>query len=191
MEGLRTAKEKGKLRFIGVSNFSVDQMDRVREVAPLDAHQTGYNLFWRKPEDAIIPYCRKNGIPVVTYSSIAQGIMTGKFPRNLSFSRDDPRTGIVFFRDEVWPHIYEAVDDLKPLAAESGRSLVELAIRWVLSHNGVTTAVVGARNVDQLRANVAALEGEIGEEIFRRMTEISDRVQPYFPDIPNMYDHRP
>jgi len=181
MEGLRSAKEKGKIRAIGVSSFSVEQISQVREVAPLDAHQTGYNLFWRKPEEAIIPYCRKNGIPVVTYSSIAQGIMTGKFPRDLSFSRDDPRTGIVFFRDDVWPHIHSAVDELKLLAAESGRSLVELGIRWVLSHDGITTAVVGARNEAQLRANVASLEGEIGEEVFRRMTEVSDRVQPLFP----------
>ena len=191
MEGLRRAKEKGKIRFLGVSNFSVEQMDRVREVAPLDAHQTGYNLFWRKPEQAIVPYCRDNGIAVVTYSSIAQGIMTGKFPLDVEFSSGDPRTAIVFFRDDVWPHIHAAVDELKPLVAESGRTLVELGIRWVLSHDGVTTAVVGARNEDQLRANAAALEGEISQEVFRRMTEISDRVQPYFPDVPNMYDYLP
>ncbi|TVR53407.1 MAG: aldo/keto reductase [Spirochaetaceae bacterium] len=191
MEGLVDAKRLGKIRAIGVSNFSVEQMAAVREVGPLDAHQMGFNLFWRKPERDIIPYCRENGIAVVTYSSIAQGIMTGKFGRSLEFVDGDPRNSIVFFRDDVWPHVHAAVEKLKTLAAETGRSLVELGIRWVLAQNGVTAAVVGARNERQVRANVAALEGDIPDDVFDRMTEISDRVQPFFPDIPNMYNYLP
>ena len=191
MEGLVDAKRRGKIRAIGVSNFSVEQMTAVREVGPLDAHQMGYNLFWRKPEREIIPYCRENGIAVVTYSSIAQGIMTGKFGPTLEFPPGDPRANIVFFGDDVWPHVYDAVERLKPLAAETGRTLVELGIRWVIAQSGVTAAVVGARNEQQVRANVAALEGDIPDDVFDRMTAISDAVQPFFPDIPNMYNYLP
>ena len=191
MEGLVDAKRRGKIRAIGVSNFSVEQMTAVREVGPLDAHQMGYNLFWRKPESDIIPYCRENGIAVVTYSSIAQGIMTGKFGPTVEFPSGDPRANIVFFRDDVWPRVYVAVEQLKPLAAETGRTLVELGIRWVLAQNGVTAAVVGARNEQQVRANIRALEGEIPDDVFDRMSEISDAVQPFFPDIPNMYNYLP
>ena len=189
MEGLVLAKEQGKISFIGVSNFSVAQMEEVGEVGEIDAHQLGYNLFWRFAERDVIPYCCEKGIALVTYSSIAQGILTGKFARELAFAPGDQRSSIILFHPEVWPHLYRATEQLKVLAQDVNRPLVHLAIRWVLKR--AQTAVVGAKDREQVNSNVAALGGNIPESVFERMTQISDEVTPHIPDLGNMYDYHP
>jgi aryl-alcohol dehydrogenase-like predicted oxidoreductase len=191
MEGLELARRQGKIRAIGVSNFSVEQMAQIAGVGTIDAHQFGYNLFWRVAEQEVLPYCREHGIAAVTYSSIAQGILTGKFPRELQLETGDQRHKIVLFEKEVWPHIYEGVEQLKLLARQLERPLAHLAIRWVLHQEGITSALVGARQVYQLEQNVQALAGEIPVDIFERMSEISDEVIKNIPDTGNMYRYYP
>jgi len=191
MEGLERAREEGKVRAIGVSNFSVAQMEQVSQVGRIDAHQLCYNLFWRIAEDDVIPYCGRHGIAVVTYSTIAQGILTGKFPRHLQFKAGDQRANTVHFEATVWPHIYAAVEELKRLAIDINRPLNHLAIRWVLQQPNINTAVVGANSSAQVENNAAALSGDIPEYVFDRMTAISDRVIAIMPDTGNMYRYYP
>ncbi|MBI2301523.1 MAG: aldo/keto reductase [Armatimonadetes bacterium] len=135
MEGLEQCRAAGKIRGIGVSNFSCEQMDEVRQAGCLDAHQFCYNLFWRFPERDIIPYCLEHRIAGVTYSSIAQGILTGKFPEHPTFAPGDQRPQTVLFDLAVFPHLWAAAERMKPLAEQAGRSLVELAIRWCSAHS--------------------------------------------------------
>jgi len=191
MEGLEQARAQGKLKAIGVSNFNPEQMAQVSEVGTIDAHQLCYNLFWRYAEREIIPYCVAHDIAVVTYSSIAQGILTGKFPRAPQFREGDQRGGTVFFAPEVWPHVYAGVEQLKALSAECGRSLTHLAIRWVLAQPGIASVLVGAREDVQLQENAAALEGDIAPEVFARMAEISEEVVSHLPDVTNIFRFNP
>ena len=191
MEGLETARQQGKIGAVGVSNFSVEQMAQVAEVGTIDAHQLNYNLFWRYKEQDVIPYCVENQIAIVTYSSIAHGILSGKFERALMLSEGDQRHGILLFRDDVWPHIYEAVEQLKALAAEVNRPLVHLAIRWVLHQQGITSVLVGARNARQVEQNVEAMEGEIPDWVFERMTVLSDETLRHIPNLGNVYGYYP
>lgn len=191
MEGLELARQQGKIFAIGVSNFSVEQMEQVAEVGQINAHQLGYNLFWRAAEKEIIPYCREHQIAVVTYSSIAQGILTGKFPRQLQFAHGDQRADIIFFEGAVWPHVYAGVDQLKALAQAQDRPLTHLAIRWVLHQKDINTAIVGARTADQVKRNAESLVGDIPPHIFEQMTEISDAVIRHIPDTGNMYRYYP
>ncbi len=191
MEGLVKAKEAGKIRGIGVSNFSLTNMQEVSEVGKIDVHQLGYNFFWRLAEDEVIPYCQAKGIEVVTYSSIAQGILTGKFAQKLNLPASDQRNGIVFFQEDVWPYIYGATEELKGLAESINQPLVHLAIRWVIHQQGIHTAIVGAKNEAQMEMNAAALEADIPETIFEQMTEISNRVAKHIPKLSNMYDYNP
>jgi aryl-alcohol dehydrogenase-like predicted oxidoreductase len=191
MEGLELARQQGKILAIGVSNFSVEQMEQVAQVGQINAHQLGYNLFWRVAEKEVIPYCREHQIAVVTYSSIAQGILSGKFPRQLHFTPGDQRADIIFFEDTIWPHVFSGVEHLKLLAQKLDRPLSHLAIRWVLYHKDINTAVVGARTADQVRSNLEALEGDIPPDIFDEMTEISDAVIRHIPDTGNMYRYYP
>jgi myo-inositol catabolism protein IolS len=191
MEGLERARAQGKVRAIGVSNFSVAQMEQVAEVGRIDAHQLGYSLFWRVAEAEVMPYCRHHDIAVVTYSSIAQGILTGKYPRHPHFAAGDQRAGTVHFEPTVWPHIYAAVEELKQLAVEIDRPLAHLAIRWVLQQPGINTAVVGAKSKTQVEDNMAALAGIIPTHIFDRMTAIGDGVMQSMPNTGNMYRYYP
>lgn len=191
MEGLERARRAGKLRAVGVSNFSVAQMMQVQEVGVIDAHQLGYNLLWRYPEADVIPFCGRHEIAVVTYSSIAHGILTGKFGRTLELAPADQRNRILPFRADIWPRVYEGVEKLKMIAAEIDRPLMHLAIRWILSRPGVTSVIVGARNKSQSEANVGALSGAIPDVVFERITAISDETVRNIPDVGNLFDHYP
>lgn len=191
MEALEREREKGTIGQIGVSNFSVEQMDHLSEAGTIDVHQLGYSLFWRQPEKALIPYCVDHNIPVVTYSSIAQGILTGKFPRTPAFPKDDIRLNTVFFQKGVWPHLYGATEKLKALAGKCQRPLQHLAIQWVARQCGVTSVVVGARNGQQVSENTVALESPIPDDALDAMTAISDEVMVHLPDEANIFKYYP
>jgi aryl-alcohol dehydrogenase-like predicted oxidoreductase len=192
MEGLETARQQGKIRAIGVSNFSVEDMQQVAQVGKIDAHQLPYNLLWRFGEQDIIPYCVDHDIAVVTYSSIAHGILVGRFEREQSFPVGDQRlSGIVLFRNHVWPEVYAGVEAFKEVAERAGRSLVHLAIRWLIHQPGVTSVLVGARNSRQAVSNAQALDYEIADSVFDELTAISDRLMRVIPDEGNPYAHHP
>ena len=191
MEALVEAKEEGLIGAIGVSNFSIEHMEMVAEVGPIDAHQLCYNLIWRWDEADIIPYCVAHGIAVVTYSSIAQGILTGKFPKSPMFGDGDERPNTTLFDPEVWPRVYASVEEMKVVAAEARRPLHHLAIRWVTDRSGVSSVLVGARTADQVSANVEAMAGEIDERFFDRLDEISDGLLTLIPDTGNIFRYYP
>jgi myo-inositol catabolism protein IolS len=187
MEALERMRARGVIRRIGVSNFSVAQMEEVIYAGTVDAAQICYNLLWRREERELIPFCKDHGIEIVTYSSLAEGILTGKFGRTLNFASADHRNHTLLFEPAVWPTVFVAVEELKTVAAEARRPLFHCAIRWLMSREGIGTVLVGARNSDQVKSNRDALEGEIDSSIFARMTEISDRLAHKIPDAGNIF----
>jgi len=191
MEGLETARQRGFIRAVGVSNFSVEQMDHVAQVGRIDAHQLDYSLIWRFPERDLLPYCHAHGIAVVTYASLAHGILAGKFPRQPHFSEGDQRRKILLFQDNVWPHVYEAVEAFKGIAERSGRPLVHLAIRWLLNQPNVTSVLVSARNAQQAVFNAQALDGAIPNSVFEELTAMSSQMIHAVPDEGNPYGYHP
>ncbi len=191
MEALLEAKEAGKIGAVGVSNFSVEQMEEARSVGPVDAHQRCYNLLWRWDESEIIPYCRTHDIAYVTYSSLAQGILTGKFPRNPEFAEGDDRPKTTLFDPDVWPHVYEAVEEMKKVASETGRPLTHPAVQWVAGRPGITSILVGVRNEKQVDQNADAMKGEIDQKFLDRLTEISDRAMKKIPNTGNIFGANP
>lgn len=190
-EALETARQQGKIKAIGVSNFSVEQMQQVSEVAKLDAHQLGYSLLWRFPEVDVIPYCVEKDIAVVVYSSLAHGILAGKYERHLSFDPDDQRWRILHFRDDVWGNLYDAVEKFKALASYSKQSLVHLAIRWLLHQQGVTSVLVSAKNAKQAQSNIDALSCDIDDAILDELTFISNEAMHHIPDEGNPFGYHP
>jgi len=187
MEGLERARAEGKIGAIGVSNFSVAEMASLAEVGRIDAHQLGYNLLWRRTEADIIPYCAANGIAVYAYSTLAHGILTGKFGRDPGLVPTDQRNRILPFQPANWPHVFEAVEEMKAIAAEAGRPLPHLAIRWNLSRPGIAGVVVGNRNAQQAAETIPALAGDIAPEIFARLTAVSDRLMAHMPEASNLF----
>lgn len=191
MEGLERARAMGKIRAVGVSNFSVEQMGQIAEVGRIDAHQLGYNLLWRFDERDIIPYCVENKISIVVYSALAHGILSGKYARQLMFVPDDQRWRILLFRDDVWPGLYDIVQDMKTVAERAGHPLSQLAIRWLLHQTGVTSVLVSAKNQTQALANIEALTGDIPVAVFDELTAISDRAMRHIPDEGNPFGYHP
>ena len=151
-EAMTTLHSRGKIRAIGVSNFSVDQMDRFRAIAPLHVLQPPYNLFERDAEAALLPYCQRHGIATLGYGALCRGLLSGRMGPATTFEGDDLRRNDPKFLPPRFAQYLSAVGQLDQLAqARFGKRVIHLAIRWMLEQ-GISTALWGARKPQQLQA---------------------------------------
>jgi aryl-alcohol dehydrogenase-like predicted oxidoreductase len=141
---------QGKIRAIGVSNFSVVQMERFRRVAPLHVLQPPYNLFERGIETDLLPYCRENKIAMLGYGALCRGLLSGRMQPDTVFDGDDLRRADPKFQEPRFEQYLAAVTRLDRLAQRFGKRVIHLAVRWMLDQ-GITTALWGARHPDQLQ----------------------------------------
>jgi len=149
-DAMRALHEQGKIRAIGVSNFSVEQMQRFRSVAPLHVLQAPYNLFERSIEPEILPYCRRNSIATLGYGALCRGLLSGRMRIDTKFEGDDLRRMDPKFQPPRFAQYLAAVQQLDQLAREQfQRRVIHLAVRWMLDQ-GVSVALWGARRPDQL-----------------------------------------
>src|ERR1700720_1324293 len=149
-EAMHMLFAQGKIRAIGVSNFSVVQMERFRRVAPLHVLQPPYNLFERGIEADLLPYCQKNEIAMLGYGALCRGLLSGRMQADTAFDGDDLRRTDPKFRQPRFAQYVTAVRKLDRLARQRfGKRVVHLAVRWMLDQ-GITTALWGARHPDQL-----------------------------------------
>jgi aryl-alcohol dehydrogenase-like predicted oxidoreductase len=150
---------QGKIRAIGVSNYSPQEMERFRQVAPLHTDQPPYNLFEREIDRDVLPYVLKNNVSTLVYGSLCRGLLSGKMKMDTVFSGDDLRKVDPKFRPPRYSQYLEAVERLDRFAATNYRKhVMDLAVRWALDQPGVTVALWGARHPEQLSA-VANLDG--------------------------------
>ncbi len=154
METLERLRAAGRIRAIGVSNFTSDEMRAASEYGTIDVLQPPYNMFWRFIEGDQLPYCQDNGIGVMAYSGLAQGLLTGELTRETTFAAGDQRPTTVLFQPGVYERCLDAVEELRPIAARAGLTVPQLAAAWLLSRPGVSTVLVGARTVAEIEENV-------------------------------------
>ncbi|MDP2898770.1 MAG: aldo/keto reductase [bacterium] len=164
MEALTLLLEQGKIRAIGVSNFSVKQMKDFREWGTIRSDQPRYNMLDRTIEAEILPYCRENNIAILAYSPIEQGILTGKVTLDRKLPPGDHRRRRPWFQKKNLRRALGFLEKLKPIAADYGRTLAQLAANWVICQEGVTSALVGARNPEQVVENAGAADWRLTEE---------------------------
>jgi aryl-alcohol dehydrogenase-like predicted oxidoreductase len=159
-------KREGKVRWIGVSNFSVQQLRRAQAIAPVTSLQPRYSLVHREIEHEILPYCLSEGIGVIVYSPMASGLLTGAMTRERAakLPRDDWRRGHPDFTEPNLSHNLALVERLKEIARRNNRSTGEVAIAWTLHHPAVTGAIVGARNARQAEGVMRAGELRLTHE---------------------------
>jgi aryl-alcohol dehydrogenase-like predicted oxidoreductase len=185
-EVLRELYEAGRIRAIGVSNFSAAQMDAFRSVAPLHSNQPPYNIFERAIEDDTLPYCLRHSIAVLTYSSLCRSLLAGRLTPDTKFAEDDVRRVDPKFQPPRFGQYLKAVERLGAFARERyGKTVLELAARWVLDRPGVSAALWGAKRPEQLKAVDGIfgwkLEGEAMAEIDAIVTEsVTDPVGPEY-----------
>ncbi len=161
-EAMHTLYRQGKIRAIGVSNFSVARMEQFREVAPLHTLQPPYNLFERDAEGELLPHCLWEGISTLAYGPICRGLLSGRMTASTRFEGDDLRHTDPKFQKPRYEQYLAAVERLDAFARNHyGRRVIHLALRWVLDQPGVSVALMGARRPEQLDP----IEGAMGWSI--------------------------
>ena len=169
MGALEEIVQAGKARFVGISNFRPQQIETCMDTRRVDIAQYGYNLFDRRLEREVFPTIVQHGIGLMTYGSLAHGLLTGTFTSETTFDESDWRSNgtafnIPLFTEEVFARNVAAADDLKPIAARHGKTVADLALRWVLSNPVVSVALVGFRRPEEVEANVAGLDWSLDRE---------------------------
>lgn len=157
---LAALQKEGKVRFIGVSNFSVSQMRRAMAIAPINSCQPPYSLVKRTAEKEVLPFCHEQNIGVIVYSPMQSGLLTGKMSRErvAHLPENDWRTRDEEFQEPRLSRNLALADKLREIAALYNRSPAEAAIAWTLANPAVTGAIVGARNPQQVDTIVGAAE---------------------------------
>ena len=164
---------EGKVGALGVSNFSVAQMNAFRAVAPLASNQPPYNMFEREIDDEVLPWCEANQVAILTYSSLCRSLLGGRLTQGMTFPDSDIRTADPKFREPRFSQYLNAVDQLSTLARDRyGKTVLELAARWVLDRPGVSVALWGAKRPDQLEA----VEGVVGWKLDDAAMKEIDRI---------------
>ena len=160
---LAALKREGKVRHIGVSNFSAEEMERVEEIAPITSLQPRYSLVHREVEQEILPYAQQENIGVIAYSPMASGLLTGTMTpeRIASLAADDWRKEHPDFQEPRLSRNLRLVRLLRGIARRHGLTTAEVAVAWVLANPAVTGAIVGARRPDQVRGVVGAADFQL------------------------------
>jgi aryl-alcohol dehydrogenase-like predicted oxidoreductase len=171
-ETLAKFKEEGKVRWIGVSNFSVDQMKRVEAIAPITSLQPPYSMLRRAIETEILPFTQANGIGVINYSPMLSGILTGAMTaeRVAAFPQDDWRRRNPEFNEPRLSGNLKLVELLREIGGDHRVGPGVVAVAWTLHHAAVTAAIVGGRSAKQVEGIAPALDFRLGEEDHSRIS---------------------
>jgi len=164
-------KEQGKIRWIGVSNFNVDQMKRARKISPITSLQPPYSMLRRAIETDILPYAQQNGIGVINYSPMVSGLLTGKMTpeRVAAMPADDWRRNSVEFNEPRLSRNMRLVELLREIGSGHNVTPGVVAIAWTLRNPAITAAIVGGRSGRQVEEAAAALTFRLSDEEFSRI----------------------
>jgi aryl-alcohol dehydrogenase-like predicted oxidoreductase len=164
-------QKEGKVRWMGVSNFNVAQIQRAEKIAPVTSDQPPYSMIRRAVEKEILPYCRQRGIGVISYAPMASGLLTGAMTREraAALPPDDFRSRNPEFREPRLSKNIELVERLRRVGTRHGRTPGEVAIAWVLHNPAVTGAIVGARNAKQVDGVMRSAELKLSPEEIREV----------------------
>jgi myo-inositol catabolism protein IolS len=187
MKALNELKSQGKIRAIGVSNFSSQQLKEASQYGRIDSLQPPYSLFWRYVETDAMPYCIEKQISIIAYSPLAQGLLTGKFAPGHTFDPDDNRAKNKLFQGENFEHAHQALDKLRPIAESHNCTLAQLAIAWLISQPR-SNAIVGARNAEQVKANAQAASVQLSAEELEHIDSIGRIVTDHLDSNPVMWN---
>ncbi len=189
MEILEKNRQQGKIRAIGVSNFTVPMMEELLPYGNIDYCQIGYSLLWRQPDKEMIPFCRKRGVKITAYSPLAQGILTEKFVSAPAFQAGDPRNKLVFFKEENKEQLELFLSRLKGLSDRKGISVSLLSLAWLLGRKNIQLVIAGARTREQAEENSKAMHTFLDQETVDELTALSDELTSRLSMADNIFDH--
>lgn len=172
MRALTDLKQQGKIKAIGVSNFSLEQLQEAEQYGRIDAVQPPYSLIWRKEEDQLIPYCQTKNITIFSYSSLAGGLLTGKFKENHRFPKNELRNCINLSTPAHLKRINQLLEELEPIANKYDTTIANIALAWIIYQPGLN-AIVGARTKEQAECNARAMHVNLSEHDFDQISKLS------------------
>ena len=187
MSALNKLKEQGKIRAIGVSNFSRTQLEEAAQYGRIDSLQPPYSLLWRPVETDVMPYCVENKISILAYSSLAQGLLTGKFGSDHQFAEGDHRAKNKLFQPENYQRVQQALEQLRPLAKNHNCTLAQLSLAWLIAQPQ-TNAIAGARNAEQASDNAKAASVNLSAEELQEIDRIGRQVTNHLDNNPVMWN---
>lgn len=173
IEALLRCREEGKIGYLGVSNFSAPDVLKILNMCPDAVVQVPYSLVQREVEADLLPLCGLYGTGVMVYGAMAQGLLSGRYKSDMDFGESDRRSRLRHFRDEFLDSCRPLLGEMARVATSHGKSMVQIALRWVLSQASVTAVLVGAKNPQQVSESVSALEGDLIEEDLSILSNLS------------------
>jgi aryl-alcohol dehydrogenase-like predicted oxidoreductase len=191
---------QGKVLYTGVSEWRAEEITDALAIAyhrgfdRIVSNQPQYNMIWRVIESEVVPLCEKEGIGQIVWSPLAQGVLTGKYRPGeapAAGTRATDPSGANFIREYLADDVLTRVEGLRPVAAEAGLSMSQLAVAWVLQNPGVSAAIIGATRPEQVRENVKASGVKLDEGVLRRIDEVLGPVIVRDPALTRSPEHRP
>ena len=192
---MQELKKEGKIRSICCSNFGKNDLNKLLKNGYVDANQLPYNLLFRAIEYEIQPVCLENEVSITCYSPIAQGLLAGKFAspdqvpegraRTRHFSSERPQ--VKHEEEGAEEETFAVIDKIREIASQTGQTMVEIAMAWLLSRKGVASVIVGARNPAQIKENARAADIDLSEVVLEELTEISEELQEKLGKNPDMW----
>jgi aryl-alcohol dehydrogenase-like predicted oxidoreductase len=169
---LAELRDEGKIRHIGVSNYSAEQMEELSQTVPVETLQPPYHLFAREIEDDVLPWCLDNDVGVLVYGPLAHGLLTGAIDEDTEFADDDWRSSSPQFSEANLTQNLEVVRQLTEVADELDCTLSQLAIAWTLVHPAVQVAIVGSRSPEHIEESVGALDVQLSDADLQRIETV-------------------
>jgi methylglyoxal reductase len=163
-EAMVKLKQQGKVRAIGVSNYSLEQLKQAHAVHPVDSIQPPYSLLRRNIEEDVLPFCKENKISVLVYSPLERGLLTGKVALDRQFPKGDHREGHDTFSQKHRQNALEALENIRPIAEKHHATFSQIVLHCTINIPGITSAIVGARNAQQAFENADTLQLNLSNE---------------------------
>lgn len=173
---MKSLLEAGKIRSVGVSNVSLEQLIEFHSICPVSAIQPHYNMLQREIESSHLPWCMDNQVAVIVYWPLMKGLLAGKLDRQHQFDPKDGRRKYPMFSGTEWEKNQDFLDRLRPIAAECDTSVAQVVLNWTIQRPGITAALCGAKRADQIQDNAHALQWKLTTAQIERIDQaIVDR----------------
>ena len=177
MAFLLKMQQAGKIKHIGVCNFNATQINAAQAIAPLASLQPNYSLLERKIEQNELPLCIDNEIAIITYGSLGAGLLSGKYTEPPTFPKYDARSFFYkYFKAQYWPNVNAVIEELRKIAATKNTKPGHVAISWILTKKGITAAILGMRNPQQVADNIGAEAVDLSQEEINVLDVVSSKV---------------
>lgn len=164
MEAVALLIKEGKVRYAGVCNYTVPQMQEADKYVNIISNQIPYSMVKREIEKEVVPYVLEKGKSIIAYSPLERGLLTGKMNPGYKFEEGDHRANLYFFKDENLKKTNDFLEKIKPLANDKDASISQLVLRWTIEQPGITIALAGARNAQQSIQNAKAIDVKLSRE---------------------------